>query len=284
VVVSALRRFWSWAAAGALAIGLALAATVLTPLGFAMWHYNASFVAALVAAVAAWPWLRARRVATLTMAFTGIVATVTGFVMLYSKDLPYKEWVTWWHSFTSFALALAFLVHWLNNRQRLWEFTQRLATSDRAPGAALAGAWLAVGLGAGWTWLTDVRVRFTSENYLYLAGWAVLGAVALAYGTWLLYRLPAMRARLAVTRHRNLARAAVDVSLFLAHWGAIVTGLALVWFAAPLRAGPLKYVSKWWHTATSVAFLALLVLHIGFNARLLAAHARRVDAELAPGR
>lgn len=275
-----MRAFWGWTLALALAVGVAMAATIPTRLGFSMWHYNASFVAALVVAALAWPLLKRRRVATLGMAASGTHAVATGFAMLYTRDFPYKEWITWWHSFSSFVLVLAFLAHWYNNNERLVGFTRRILAQERAPGYAASIAWVGIlGVGA-WTWLTDVRDAFTSGNYQYLASWAVLGGVALAYGVWLVYRLPAMRARLARTAHRNRARALVDTSLFIAHWGAIVTGFALVWFAGPLRAGPLKYVSKWWHTATSVAFLALVALHVGFNARLLAAHARRLDDEL----
>ena len=279
--VGRVRRFWGWTLALALAVALALYATLPTPIGFSIWHYNASFLAALVATGLAWRALRHRRVATLAMAASGIVATATGFAMLYTKDFPRKEWIMWWHSFTSFLLMLAFLVHWLHNNARLWDFTKRLLVRERSAGFGAAGAWIAIaGVGA-WSWLTDARGIFTSANYQYLASWAVLGGVVLAYGAWLAYRLPSMRAKLAITAHRNRARALVDTSLFLSHWGALLTGFALLYFYEPLRAGPLKYVSKWWHTATSVAFLAFLALHIGFNARLLAAHARRVDEELA---
>lgn len=278
-----MRRFWGWTTAATLALGAAMLATLATPLGFALWHYNASFVAALVAAALAWPALRTRRVATLVMAWSGLVATASGFAMLYTKQFPYKEWLTWWHSFTSVVLLLAFLVHWLHNKTRLWGFTTRLAARDRGAGAALVGAWAGVALGAAWTWSDPAaRALFTSQRYLALASWAILGGVTLAYGAWLATRAPPLRARLALPKHRNVARALVDASLFLAHWGAIVTGFLLVWLAAPLRAGDLKYVSKWWHTATSVLFVALVALHVGFNARPLAAHARRVDADLAP--
>lgn len=279
--VAHVRRFWAWTA-GLLALTLvASLATRPTSLGFSLWHYNLSFLAALVAASASWRLLERRRVATLTMAYTGILATGTGAVMLYSKDLAYKEWWTWWHSFTSFLLLLAFLVHWLHNNPRLWDFTRRLFTRERPAGIVATLAWIAIGVAALWTW-GDPRARalFRSENYLSLSSWAVLAGVAFTYGIWLAYRIPAMHARLADARHRNRARGLVDTSLFLAHWAALVTGFALLWFATPLRAGDLKYVSKWWHTATSVAFLALVALHLGFNARLLAAHARRVDREL----
>lgn len=278
--VSVLKRFWAWTLGLALLTGAAMLVTLPSSLGFTLASYNVAFAVATAGSLLAWRVLKRRRVATLLMAYAGVLATITGFVMLYSRDLPAKEWITWWHGVTSFALLLLFLIHWLNNHPRLWEFAKRLFARDRLPGVGAMGAWVgSVALGA-WTLSPSVGARFTRENYLHLASWAVLAGVALAYGLWLVYRLPSMRRRLARTAHRNRARALVDTSLFLAHWGALVTGFALLYFAAPLRAGPLKYVSKWWHTATSVAFLALVALHVGFNARLLAAHARRVDDEL----
>jgi len=275
-----VRRFWGWTLALAALTAVAMAATLGSTLGFPLWHYNASFLVALAATAIAWRPLQHRRVATLGMAASGVLATGTGFAMLYTRDFAHKEWLTWWHSFTSFLLAILFVVHWLHNHARLRDFTKRLLARERTSGFAAAGAWVGLLAFGAWTWSPDIAARFTRENYLYLASWAVLVGVAFAYGAWLLYRLPALRRKLAVQAHRNRLRALVDTSLWLAHWGAIVTGFALLWFAEPLRAGPLKYVSKWWHTATSVAFLALVVLHVGFNARLVAAHARRVERDL----
>lgn len=278
-----MRRFWGWTTGLVAALLAAMVASLPTNLGFSLWHYNASFVAAALAALVAWRLLRRRRVATLTMALSGSVATITGFVMLYSKDLPAKEWVTWWHSFTSFALLLTFLVHWIHNNARLTGFTRRLLTRERAAGYTVLGAWVGIALAGAWTWLTDARGLFTRENYLLVSSWTVLMGVSFSYGLWLAFRAPPLRRRLAHPDARNSARSLVDTSLFLSTWGSMLTGLALLWFAAYLRGGNLKYVSKWWHTSTSVAFVALVALHVGFNARLLAAHARRLDAELPPG-
>lgn len=274
-----MRRF-GWLALAALAgalVGFGL--TTLVPLGGPLWHYNAAFVGLAAAGLAAWRLLPRRRFATLLLAYSGILATITGFVMLYSKDLPYKEHVTWWHSVTSFALLGAFLAHWWRNQPRLAGFTRRLAA--RLPvGGPAAGAWTA-GLAVGaLTWTSAWRPRFTSENYLYLSSWAVLVGVAFTYGLWLWHRLPSRRARLADPAYRATARALVDTSLFAACWLALLTGFALLYFRDFLRSGDTKYVSKWWHTATSVAFLAFVAIHVGFNARPLAAHAKRVDGEL----
>lgn len=272
-----MRRFFAWLGGTVALLVLAMAATLPTRLGFDLWHYNAALALALAAALLAWPLLRARRFATMTMAFTGTAATATGFAMLYTKDFAYKEWLTWWHSVTSFGFTLAFLAHWLHNHPRLWSFTKRLAARDRGAGWPLAAAWLGVALAAAWTWSPAMSRRFTRDNYLYLSSWAVFVGVACTYGVWLAFRWPALRDRLARSATRNRARALVDASLFLSNWGALLTGFALLYFAVPLRSGDLKYVSKWWHTATSVAFLSLVALHAGFNARLLAAHARRLD-------
>lgn len=272
-----MRRFWLVSGGATLGVALAMLATLPTRLGFELWHYNASFAALGVASLVLLPLWRVRRFATLVLAGSGIVATATGAVMLYTADLPAKEWVTWWHCVTSVVFMVAFLAHWANNSARLNGFATRLFQEERAWGFALTGAWVGIlGFGA-WTGLDGVRDLFTRENYLFLSSVAVFAGVALTYALWLAHRAPPLRAGLARTRERNRARAAVDVSLFLANWGALLTGFALLYFADFLRGGDFKYVSKWWHTATSVALLAFVTLHIGFNARLLREHARRYD-------
>lgn len=257
-----------------------MALTTATEVGTPMWHYHASLAAVILAGLLAWPLLARRRIATLLMLFTGVPATATGFVMLYTREFPFKEWITWWHCVTSFGLALAFVVHWIHNHPRLWVFARRLLQRDRAPGALLTGAWLGVALAGAITWGTGASEAFHRANYRYLASWAILVGVAGTYGAWLLFRVPRLRERLARTEPRNRARAAVDTSLFLAHWLAILTGFILLYVPTLLETNGIRYVGKWWHTATSVAFLSLVTLHVGFNARLLGAHARRVDQDL----
>lgn len=276
-----MRRFWIGSVLVLAALAAAMAATLPTTLGFELWHYNVAFLATGLAAALWRPlWLH-RRAATLATALMGALATATGLVMVYTKDFPYKEWLTWWHCVTSVALLLAFLAHWWHNNARLWTLTKRLfEPRERIFGALALLAWVALLAAGAWTAAPGVRERFTRENYLYVVSWTVLAGVVLAYGPWLAYRLPALRARLARRQHRNRARGLVDASLFLGHWAALLTGFALLWLAEPLRAGDFKYVSKWWHMATSVAFLALVALHVGFNARILAAHAERVDKDL----
>lgn len=275
-----MRRFWSWSAALTGVLVLAMALTTATDIGTPMWHYHASLAAVILVGLLAWPLLKRRRIATLLMIFTGVPAVATGFVMLYTREFPFKEWITWWHCVTSFGLALAFIVHWFHNHPRLWAFARRLFERDRAPGALVAGAWLGVALAGALTWGTGASEAFHRGNYRYLASWAILVGVAGTYGAWLLYRVPRLRARLARTEPRNRARAVVDTSLFLAHWLAILTGFILLYVPTLLETNGIRYVGKWWHTATSVAFLGLVTLHVGFNARLLGAHARRVDQDL----
>jgi hypothetical protein len=262
-------------------LGAAMVLTLGTRIGVPMWHYHVSLLGVFVAAAVGWPFLKRRRVATIAMLYTGVPAVATGFVMLYTREFGYKEWITWWHCVTSFALMVAFLAHWLHNHPRLWGFTRRLFTKRRIPGLVLGATWAGVFLAALLTWGSEASDAIHRENYRFLASWAILVGVGGSYGAWLLYRFPAMRARLARAEHRNRARALIDTSLFLAHWGAIVTGFVLLYAPLWLEMNGIRYVGKWWHTATSVAFLALVTLHVGFNARLLAAHARRMDQDLA---
>lgn len=274
-----MRRFWWLQALLVLVLLGGMGGTLTTGIGASLADYNVAFAVLLGAAAVSWPFLRRRRVATIAMALTGVFAVASGFAMLYTKQFPFKDWVTWWHSVTSFAFTLAFLVHWWRNHGRLMGLTRRALDRWRAA-LPLVAAWAAVALAFALTWAPAGRGLFTRDNYLHLSSWAVFGGVALAYGAWLVFRLPGPRAVLARGAFRHRVRGAVDGSLFLACWLSLLTGFALVYFADFLRGGDLKYVSKWWHTATSVALLAVLALHIGFNARLLAAHARRVDGEL----
>jgi hypothetical protein len=276
-----MRRFWAMMGATTAALAAGMAATAFTSVGFRIWDYNWAFAALLAGAALAWPVLKRRRVASVGMAYTGIVATLSGFVMVYTQQLPLKEWVTWWHSVASFAFMALFLVHWLLNNVRLVDFTKRVLREART-GVPVVGAWAGVAVAFAWTWSPAGRTLFYRENYLYLCSWAVFVGVGAAYATWLAFRHPRLRARIERPQGRAMARALVDTSLFLACWGSLLTGFALLYVKPALDANGFKYVSKWWHTATSVALLAILALHIGFNARLLAAHARRLDRDARP--
>lgn len=275
-----MRRFWTWTAAVALVTAVAMAATLAVPFfGVALWHANLGIAAVCVAGGLAWQALRPRRVATLTMAVTGTLATVTGFVMLLTIQFPWKEWITWWHVVTSVAFAFAFLVHWTNNHPRLLDLTRKLFDPP-APGILAGVAWAGLFALGAWTATPAVRGWFTGDNYLNVSWWTIVVGIVGAYGLWWAFRLPGLRRRLSTTATRNRARGLVDSGLFLANWAALLTGFALLYLADPLRSGPLKYVSKWWHTATSVFLLALLALHVGFNARVLVRHAKKVDDDL----
>ena len=257
-----------------------MAATWNTSVGFPLWHYNVSLLVVGLLAFPLWPLLQRRRVVTLGMAYGGALATLTGFVMLYTKEFARKEWLTWWHSVTSFVFLGLFLVHWAHNQPRLSQFTRKVARG-LPQGAAAGSAWTAGIVLGVFAWSPDGRGLFTRENYILVSTWTIWWGIALTWGIWLWHRRDAWRARLARPAYRNTARALVDTSLFLACWGALITGFLLLYLPAWFDASGLKYVSKWSHTATSVLLLMFVALHIGFNARLVQAHATRVDDELA---
>lgn len=271
-----MRRFWVFLALATAALAAGMLLTLRTDVGATPAHYDAAFALLLGGAAASWPWFARRRLTTLLLAYSGAVATATGFAMLYTRDFPYKDWVTWWHSVTSFAFLLAFLAHWALNSARLVRFLRHLAA--RPTGALLGATWAALLGGLAWAWSPAGRGRFVRDDYLYVSTWAVFLGVALAYLPWLLTRLPSWRRRAA--RARETLRGTVDASLFLACWGSLVTGFALLYFAPALAAAGLKYASKWSHTATSVALLALVAFHAGYNARALRGHAKRFDQDL----
>lgn len=276
-----MRRFVALALGILVATIALLALTLPTTLGAPLWHHTLALLVVAALALPLWPLLGRRRVVTLAMLYVGLLATATGFVMLYTRDFPRKEWITWWHTATSFAFTGLFLAHWAHNQPRLGGFVRRLAR--RASGRLAAGAWsVALVLGA-LSWAPSARAAFTREGYLPLASWTVLVGVALPYGLWLVFRAPSLRARLAEPDARNHARGLVDTSLWLACWLMLLTGFLILYFEGALRDAGARYLGKWWHTATSVVFLAAFALHAGFNARLVGAHARRLDAEMKKG-
>ncbi len=282
-----VRRFALLAVGVAFATMAGAALTAGTALGVPMRDYNIAFGLMAIATLAAWPLLKRRRVTTMLILYTGILATATGFLLLYLKDDlksgGLKDWMKWWHSATSVALLFAFFIHWLHNNPRLVGFTKRLFTRDWRAGFPVLAVWIgSLAIGAA-TWTATGRLRFTEENYLAISSWAIFLGVGIPYGLWLAFRAPTMRARLRDPDVRNRTRALIDTSLFLACWLAMLTGFALLYFKDFLHGNGFKYVSKWWHTSTSVLFVAFVVLHIGFNARLVAAHARRMDSDLGRG-
>lgn len=274
----------AWSAAAFAATALAVWATLAFSIGVGMLEYNLSFLLLSVLGVACWPLLLRRRVASLGLAVAGTAAILTGFWLLYWKeDLKasgLKDFAKFWHSVTSYALIPFFAAHFVRNWPRLKDLSSRVGAWRVATGA-YAGGWVGLLVFGVVSWTPDWRARFTEENYIWTVQWSWLVVIALAYGAWLGGRaLVRMRPDLRAVLTRNRRRGLVDLTLFATFVLAMATGFALLYMKDFLHGNGYKYVSKFWHSATSVAFTAAVVLHVGANVWALVAHARRARREL----
>ena len=222
--------------------------------------------------------------ATLGLAVLGTAAILTGFWLLYWKD-PLKEaglkdFAKFWHSVASYAMIPFFAAHFARNWPRFSDMSARVGAWRVAAGA-YAGGWLGLGLFGVVSWTSGWKVRFTDANYFGWVAWTWLVVVAFVYFAWLGAKAlarwrPALREAFTRTRRRAL----VDLTLLGTFALAMLTGFALLYMKGFLHGNGFKYVSKFWHTSTSIAFTAAVVLHVGANVLALRAHARRARAEL----
>lgn len=249
-------------------------ASYASPIGRARWHDDVTLLALAIVGVAAYPFLRRRRVITLLLASFGAWSTFTGVWLVYvTPGYGVGRWMRWWHVATSAAFFLAFLAHWARNSPRLVQLARRLGWRAR-PTFALVGAWgLVAGVGLA-SWLTPLRAAFDDSTFREMSTLAFgLAAAGLVYGA-IVASSRAWRARLAQTSARNRLRGAIDASLLASMWLATLSGFPLLYFALPLRSVDAYWLLASWHVITSALLLALVVAHASFNARPLAAHAR----------
>lgn len=279
-----MRRSVLWGGVAFLAAALLVLLTLRHGIGVGMAEYNLTFLGLTVAGVAAWPLLLRRRVASLGLATMGTAAILTGFWLLYWKDElkadGLKDFAKFWHSVTSYALIPFFAAHFARNSPRFGDLT-RGVTVRRVAAGAYAGGWAGLLTFGVVSWFPAWRIRFTDENYLLWAAWTWLVVIALVYFAWLGAKLAVrLRPRLAAFFTRALRRGLVDVTLLASFVLAMGTGFVLLYMKAFLHGNGYKYVSKYWHTSTSIVFTVAVVLHVGANIMALRAHARRVSREL----
>lgn len=279
-----MRRSTLWAGAALLFTALLVWATLAWSIGVGMAEYNLSFVFLTVLGVATWPLLLRRRVASLGLAVMGLAAILTGFWLLYWKDDlkagGLKDFAKFWHSVTSYAMLPFFAAHFTRNWPRFNDLSGRVGAWRVAVGA-YAGGWVGLLAFGAASWTPAWKVRFTEENYLGWVAWTWLAVVAAVYLAWLGARLaqrlrPGLREVLTRTRRRGL----VDLTLLVSFLLAMATGFLLLYMKEFLHGNGFKYVSKYWHTSTSIVFVAAVALHVGANVVALRAHARRAREDL----
>ncbi len=234
-----------------------LAATYpLKVLGTEPWHHVASLGAVLLGCVL----LRRRLAARAFLAFgvlaATILATASGFYLLYWKEGirvdGYQDWGVFWHVLWSWAAAVFFFQHTWVNRVAYMHF---LRQSLRRGGPAILhiGAYVVTAAALVVTW-GPAKPAFTNETYIPLSFAFWLAASAIAYLAWLFLR------RRAPSDQRRF-RGNVDVALVPLSALAVITGIPLLFFGPLLDDAGLKYASKFWHVWPSILFAVLVFAH-----------------------
>lgn len=225
-------------------------------LGTAWWHHLASLGIVLAGAVALpGPMRRRRFLAIGVLAFT-VLATASGFFLLYWKEAirvdGYQDWGVFWHVSWSWAAAVFFWQHTWVNRVALGHFARR-SLQALAPAVAHLGAYVLAVVALVVTW-GPAKGGFTNENYVPLSFAVWLVAAGVAYTSWLV-----LRKRDDATQLR--LRGGVDLAVVPMAALATLTGLPLLFFDPELDGLGLKYASKFWHVWPSVLFAVLVFVH-----------------------
>jgi hypothetical protein len=268
---------------------IALVATSrLESLGAEGWHHIASLVVALAIAVV-WrkPMTRSRRFLAMGVTAMTLLATVTGFWLLYWKEgirvAGYQDWGVFWHVAWSWLAAIFFFQHTWINRIALGHFFRR--SFSNGPARALhAGVYGVVVVVFLVTWSDAGKQWFTVENYIPLSLYAWLIATVPPYTVWASMAVRASRVAGTATeawqRLRTAWRGVVDVALVPLAALAVLTGIPLTFWDPFMDANGWKYVSKYWHVWPSVLFTVLVFAHSVQLWRPLKAHWRSLGSNV----
>jgi hypothetical protein len=243
-------------------------------LGTAWWHHIASLGVVLAAILALRRPMQSRRFLAIgVLAFT-ILATVSGFYLLYWKEGiradGYQDWGVFWHVAWSWAAALFFWQHTWVNRIAFAHFFRRTFAALRP--AAVHLSLYAVGVTALVVTWGPAKSWFTNENYIPLSFAFWLVATLAAYVSWWL-----LRRRDGATQKR--IRGGVDLGLVPLAALAVITGIPLLFLDPQLDVLGLKYASKVWHVWPSVVFAVLVFVHGAQTWSTVRAHWRKLGQE-----
>lgn len=224
-------------------------------LGTRPWHHAASLGGVLALAVLLRGPMTQRRFLAVGVLTTTVLATASGFYLLYWKEGirvdGYQDWGVWWHIAWSWAAMAFFWQHAWVNRVAFVHFWRR-SLARAGPAVLHLGAYVLLVAAFAATWSPAGRAWFTNGNYIPLSLWTWLACAVPAYLLWL-------------TARRRLGhwpvRRAVDLALVPAAALAVLSGVPLILLGAPLDAQGLKYVSKYWHVWPSVLFAVLVFVH-----------------------
>jgi hypothetical protein len=256
---------------GAGILGLQVAVFWLTTyvpgLGAQGWHHVASLAAVVALTAAAWrPLTRSRRVLAIGVLVFTVLATATGFWLLYWKEgirvAGFQDWGVFWHVAWSWGAMVFFFQHTWINRVALGHFFRR--SFARIPSAVLhAGAYAMLVVVFIVTWSSLGKGWFTVESYVPLSLYAWVLMVTPPYAAWAVTAVRGARVRAAarMRARQGHRRGTVDLALVPAAALAVVSGVSITWFDPAMDAHGWKYVSKFWHVWPSILFTVLVFIH-----------------------
>lgn len=243
--------------------GLALAQVALLAgtfplkaLGAAPWHHAASLAAVLALGIPLRRRLQQRAFLAFGVLATTLLATASGFYLLYWKEGirvdGYQDWGVFWHVAWSWAAAAFFFQHTWVNRVAYVHFL-RQGLQRAGPTILHVGAYVVTLAALAITW-GPAKGAFSNENYIPLSFAFWLGATLFGYAVWLLLRRRP-------TPDQKRYRGHVDVALVPLSALAVLSGIPLLWLGPGLDAAGLKYASKFWHVWPSILFAVLVFAH-----------------------
>lgn len=256
-----------WVGGIATAQILLLAITFPIPgFGAETWHHMASLAGVLgLAALLHRPLRRSRRFLAVGVLATAILASLSGFYLIYWKAgirvEGFQDWAVWWHVTWSWMVTVFFVQHTWVNRVAFVHFVKK--TLVKPAGTVVhAGAYLAVVVAIAVSWSPSGRELFTNANYVPLSLWVWVLVLVPPYLTWLyLRRRHTTGDRPLETRFGHWpVRRLVDLMLVPIAALAILSGFPLL-FDGPFDAAGLKYATKTWHVWPSILFTVLAFIH-----------------------
>lgn len=257
---------------GAVQSALLVGTLFLAGLGTAWWHHLASLAVVLAAAGALRGPMRSRRFLGVGVLATTVLATTSGFYLLYWKEGiridGYQDWGVFWHVTWSWMAAVFFWQHTWINRVAFGHFF-RASLARGGPALFHLGAYAVLAAALVLTW-GPARGAFHNENYVPLSLWAWIAATTAAYMVYLLLRRRPHAQQVRI-------RGGVDLAMVPASALAVLSGLPLLWFDDAMEAWGLKYASKAWHVLPSVAVAVLVFVHSMQLWGAMKSHWRRLD-------
>lgn len=225
-------------------------------LGTEWWHHIASLGVVLGLAFALRKPLQSRRFLAIGVLAYTVLATASGFFLLYWKEGirvdGYQDWGVFWHVAWSWAAAVSFWQHTWVNRVAFAHFFRRTFQA-LAPAAIHLALYAAVVVAFLVTW-GPLKSGFSNENYIPLSFAAWFVCCVAAYASWLLLRRKDATVQLRL-------RGGVDLGLVPIAGLAVLSGVPILFFDPELDGLGLKYASKFWHVWPSVVFAVLVFAH-----------------------